>query len=125
MNVSIVYKTNVTSGLLDDMARELPAIFSEVLEVPGGKLAILKPEQVSLQFYQASPYDVGSDISVMVFARTNIPRASSEKNLAKEILKKVVALVTESGEKHSVNIRLYLMEIGVAEHSLNANRREG
>jgi hypothetical protein len=117
MNVSIVYKSNVKSGVLDDLARELPAVFSEVLEVPGGKVAILKPEQVSLQFSQASTRDVGSDIRVMVFARANTPRSSAEKNLAKEILKKVVALVTTSGEKYSINIRLYLMEIGMAEHS--------
>lgn len=117
MNVSIIYKSNVKNGVLDDLARELPAVFSGVLEVPGGKLAILKPEQVSLQFSQASPRDVGSDIRVMVFARTNTPRALTEKNLAKEILNKVIALVTTSGEKYSVNIRLYLMEIGMAEHS--------
>lgn len=115
MNVSITYKSNVKNGVLDGLSRELPVIMSEVLEVPGGKLAILKPEQVSLQFSQASPYDIGSDIRVMVFARTNIPRASTEKNLAKLILKKVVASVTSSGEIHSVNIRLYLMEIGMAE----------
>ena len=117
MNVSIVYKSNVKSGVLDELAKELPAIMSEVLEVPGGKLAILKPEQVSLQFSEASSRDIGPDIRVMVFARTNIPRASTEKNLAKAILKKVTAVVTTSGEKYSVNIRLYLMEIGVAEHS--------
>lgn len=117
MNVSIVYKSKVKSSVLDDLAGELPVIFSEVLEVPGGKLAILKPEQVSLQFSQADARDVGSDIRVMVFARTNIPRASTEKNLAKEILKKVIAVTATSGEKYSVNIRLYLMEIGVAEYS--------
>lgn len=115
MNVSIVYKSHVTSNVLDDLASELPAVMSDVLEVPGGKLAILKPEQVSLQFSQASTRDVGSDIRIMVFARTNIPRASTEKNLAKAILKRVITLVTRSGEKYSVNIRLYLMEIGVAE----------
>lgn len=117
MNVSIVYKSNVKSEILDDLSRELPVIFSDVLEVPGGKLAILRPEQVSLQFSQASARDVGPDIRVMVFARTNIPRTSTKNNLTKEILKKVIALVTTSGEKYSVNIRLYLMEIGAAEHS--------
>lgn len=117
MNVSIVYKSHVKSEVLDDLARELPVIFSDVLEVPGGKLAILKPEQVSLQFSQASTRDVGTDIRFLVFARTNISRASTEKKLAKAILEKVVALVTTSGEKYSVNVRLYLMEIGIAEHS--------
>lgn len=116
MNVSIVNKSNVKSSLLDNLARELPVIISEVLEVPGGKLAILRPEQVSLQFSQASSRDVGSDLSIMVFARSNKPRSLTEKKLAKAILEKVVALVATSGEKYSVNIRLYLMEIGVAEH---------
>jgi hypothetical protein len=117
MNVSIVYRSNVEGSVLDDLAKNMPDIFSEVLEVPGGKLAILKPEQVSLQFSEASTRDVGSDIRVMVFARTNIPRASTEKNLANMILKKVIALFTKSGKKYSVNVRLYLMEIGVAEYS--------
>lgn len=117
MNVSIVYKSNVKNGVLDDLAGELPVIMSEVLEVPGGKLAILKPEQVSLQFSEASSRDVGPDIRIMVFARTNIPRASTEKNLAKAILKKVIAVLATSGGKYSVNIRLYLMDIGVAEFS--------
>lgn len=119
MNVSIVYKSNVKSGVLDNLARELPVIMSDVLEVPGGKLAILKPEQVSLQFSQASSRDSGSDLRIMVFARTNFPRASTEKNLAKAILKKVTAVGAESAAKYSVNIRLYLMEIGAAEHVPN------
>lgn len=120
MNVSIVNKESVKGGVLDDLARELPVIISEVLEVPGGKLAILKPEQVSLEFSQASARDVGSDIRIMVFARSNDPRASTEKNLAREILEKIVALVARSGENYSLSIRLYLMEIGVAEYSLNS-----
>ena len=72
-----------------------------------------------MQFSPASTRDVGSDIRVMVFARTNIPRASTEKNLANTILEKVVAVIVDSGEKYSVNVRLYLMEIGVAEYSLS------
>ena len=120
MNVTIVNKASVKGGVLDDLARELPVIISEVLEVPGGKLAILKPEQVSLEFSQASVRDVGSDIRIMVFARSNDPRASTEKNLAREILEKIAALVAKSGENYSLSIRLYLMEIGVAEYSLNS-----
>ena len=118
MNVSIVNKSNVKSEVLDDLARELPGIISEVLEVPGGKLAILRPEQVSLEFSQASSRDVGSDIRIMVFARSNDPRESKENILANAILEKVIALAYKSCEKYSVSIRLYLMDIGVAEHSL-------
>ncbi|MBV5338996.1 MAG: hypothetical protein J0665_05470 [Deltaproteobacteria bacterium] len=119
MNATVVHKTNVKGGVLDDLARELPGILADELEVPGGNLAILKPGQVSLEFSQASPRDVGSDIKIMVFAKGIVPRISSEKDLAKKILEKVVSLITTSGGEYSVDIRLYLMEIGVAEHSLS------
>lgn len=117
MNATIIHKTNVSSEVLDNLANKLPSILANALEVPGGKLAILKPEQVSLEFSQASPRDVGSDIKIMVFARSIVPRSSKEKDLAREILEKVISLSTASGEEHSVDIRLYLMEIGAAEHS--------
>jgi hypothetical protein len=116
MNVLIINKANVSDGTLDDLASELPAIMSRVLEVRGGNMAILKPEQVSLEFSLASVRDVGADIRIMVFARANDPRTSSENSLAKEILEQVVAVVANSGGNYSVDIRLYLMEIGAAEH---------
>jgi len=90
---------------------------SKVLEVPGGKVAILKPEQVSLEFTEANPRDVGEDIRIMIFARSNDPRTSTEHVLTREILGKVVSLVGQSGEDYSVNVRLYLMEIGKADHA--------
>jgi len=114
MNVSIVYKTSVTEKALDELAMGLPAIISGVLEMPGGKLAILKPEQISLAFSQANPRDVGSDLRIVAFARSNDPRSSTENELARTILERVVALV---GESYSVNVRIYLVEIGAAEHS--------
>ncbi|MEI6827977.1 MAG: hypothetical protein WCK54_20490 [Desulfuromonadales bacterium] len=117
MNVSIVSKAEVTSTVLDELARGLPSIISGVMEVPGGKLAILKPEQISLEFSQASTRDVGSDIRVMAFARNNEPRSSTENELARKILEKIVALVTSSGGDYSVDVRLYLIEIGAADHS--------
>lgn len=120
MNVTIVNKSHVKSDVLDSLATELPSIMSEVLEIPGGKVAILKPEQVSMEFSQASARDVGSDIKIMVFARKNNPRSSTENDMAKEILEKVVALIAKSGEKYSLNIRLYLTDIGVAEYSVSA-----
>ncbi len=117
MNVSIITKSNVTSEVLDALAGELPVILSELLEVPGGYMALLKPEQVSLEFSQASVRDVGSDIRIKILSSSNEPRLSSKHTLAREILEKVVSLSSKSGAKYSVDIRLYLMEIGVAEHS--------
>lgn len=117
MNASIISKPHVTNSMLDMLAKELPIIIAEVMEVPGGSLAKVKPEQVSLEFSQASPRDIGSDIRIIVYARSNDPRTSSENDRAKTILEKIIALNTTSGEEYSVNIRLYLMEIGAAEHS--------
>ncbi len=119
MNASIVYKANVKDNVLDELARELPAIISEVMDVPGGNLARLSPEQVSMIFAQASSRDVGSDIRVMAFAKSNAPRKSTEIDRANAILEKIVALNSKCGEQHSVDVRLYLMEIGAAEHALS------
>ena len=55
MNVSIINKPNVKSSVLDELAKELPAIIAEVMQVPGGNLALLKPEQVSLEFSTGKP----------------------------------------------------------------------
>jgi hypothetical protein len=120
VNVLIINKANVKSSVLDELSKELPVIVAGVMEVPGGNLAILKPKQVSLEFSQASPRDVGMDIRIMVFARSNAPRASTEDVRAKTILEKVIALSTRSGEEYSVDVRLYLLEIGAAEHSLSS-----
>ena len=119
MNATIIHKDNVKGSVLDELAKELPTIIADVLEVPGGKLAIVLPEQVSLAFSQASPRDVGSDIRIIIFAKRNDQRLSSENDRAKAILEKVVTLIGTFGEQCSVDIRLYLMEIGVAEHPLN------
>ena len=119
MNATIISKPQVTNSVLEVLARELPAIIAEVLQVPGGRMALLKPGQVSLAFSQASPRDVGSDIRVMVFARSNDPRTLTEHERAQAILDKVMAVIATTGEDCSVDIRLYLMEIGAAEHSLS------
>jgi len=116
MNATIINKPNVKESVLDELAKELPAIIAEVMQVLGGNLAILKPKQVSLEFTQASPRDVGSDIRVIVFARSNDPRTSTENDRANAILEKIIALIAKFGEEYSVDIRLYLMEIGAAEH---------
>jgi len=120
MNASIITKPNVKDSVLDDLASELPGIIAGVMEVPGGNVARLKPEQISLEFSQANPRDVGLDIRIMVYARSNDPRKSTENDRAKAILEKVIALIATSGEKYSVDVRLYLMAIGAAEHSLSA-----
>lgn len=119
MNASIIYKANVKNEVLDELAKELPVIIAEVLEVPGGNMARLKPEQVSTVFSEANSRDVGSDIRIMVFARSNDPRSSTGNDRANAILKKVTDLNSRCGQECSVDIRLYLMEIGAAEHSLN------
>lgn len=115
MNVLIITKANVNDGALDELAKELPSVIAKVLEVPGGKLAIVKPDQVSLEFCQASVRDVGADIRIMVFARSNEPRTSTENSLAKEILDRIITVLAEAGETYSVDVRLYLLEIGVAQ----------
>jgi hypothetical protein len=114
MNATIISKLNVTDDVLDVLAKELPKFIAEALDVPGGNLARLKPEQVSLDFFQASKFDVGSDIKIMIFARNNDPRTSTENDRANLILERVTTLLNKSKEKYSVDIRLYLMEIGVA-----------
>ena len=119
MNATIIHKSTVKNSILDNLAMALPGIISDALELPGGKLAIVKPEQVALEFSQASPRDTGSDIKIMVFARNLIMRSSNEKELAKEILEKVVLLTTKPDEEYSIDVRLYLVEIGAAEHSVN------
>ena len=118
MNVSVITKSNVKSEALDILAKELPAIISGLLEVPGGYMALLKPEQVSLEFSQASVRDVGPDIRIEILASSNEPRLSSKHALAREILEKVVSLFSKFAEEYSVDIRLYFMEIGAAEHSV-------
>jgi len=116
MNASIVSKPNVKDSLLDVLAKELPVIVAGVLDVPGGNLARIKPEQVSLAFFQASHRDVGPDIRIMVYARRNDPRILTENERARTILEKVIALTARQDEEYSIDIRLYLLEIGAAEH---------
>jgi hypothetical protein len=117
MNAEIIHNVKVADEVLDELANKLPSIISGLLEVPGGKLAVLKPEQISLQFSLASIRDIGSDIRIIVLARSISPRTSVENKLAAAILDKVVALVSATGEKCSVTVRLYLTEIGAAEYS--------
>jgi hypothetical protein len=117
MNIKIVYMPNVSGEVLDSLAKEFPVIISEVMEVAGGRLAILKRDQVSLEFSQASTRDTGSDIRIMVFSRDIDPRKSSEHSQAQVILERVVPLISKAGSSHSINIRIYFMDIRAAEHT--------
>ncbi len=116
MTVRIIFNPNVAENVLDDLARELPVIIAEVLEVAGGKVAILKRDQMALEFTQSSPRDTGADIRIIVYARDVTPRTSTSENQALTILDKISPLVAASGSEYSVNVRLYYMEIRAAEH---------
>ena len=118
MNATIIHKANVTDTLLDNLAKALPGILADTLEAPGGRAAIVKPDQVSLEFSQASPRDTGSDIKIMIFAKELPSRASREKEMAKKILESIVSLPTKPGDVHTIDVRLYLMVVGVAECSV-------
>ena len=118
MNATIIHKPNVKDSVLDELSRELPTIIAGVMQVPAGHLAMLQPKQVSLEFTQSSIRDIGSDVRIMVFARSNDPRTSTENDRAKAILEKVIALISKSDAEYSVDIRVYLLEIGIAEHPL-------
>ena len=117
MNVEVIHKANVTDAVLDGLASKLPSLISGLLEVPGGKLAVLKPEQICLHFSLASARDTGPALRINVLARSITPRTSVENKLAKAILEQVVALIGSKGAKCSVTIRLYLTEIGAAEYT--------
>lgn len=117
MNVTIIIKPDVKNGTLDDLSRELPAIISKIMHVPGGRMAIVRPQEVYLHFCQASVRDIGSDIKVEVFARSNDSRTSAEDDLAREALDRITSVIRNSGEDYSVDIRIYLMEIGAANYS--------
>lgn len=119
MNTRIIHKPNVEGNVLDGLSRELPTIIAEVMEVPGGNLAILKPKQVLLEFSQASIHDVGPDIRIMAFARSNDPRTSTGNDRAEAILERVIELIARSGAEYSVDIRVYLLEVGAAERLLS------
>lgn len=116
MNVAIVHKANVKDEVLDALAKDVPSIISGLLEIRGGKMAILKPEQISLQFSQASGRDTGADLRIIVLARSLGPRTAVENKLAGAILEKVAALVKGAGADCSITVRLYLTEIGAAEY---------
>jgi hypothetical protein len=120
MNAEIIYKQNVKNNVLDGLVKDLPVTIAETMEVPGGNVARLKPEQIMLRFSQANLRDIGYDIRIMIFARNNDPRTSTENDRAKAILDKIVASAKKSGEEYSVDVRLYLLEIGTAEHTLSS-----
>jgi hypothetical protein len=119
MNVTIVSKQNVTNSALDLLAAELPAIIAGELDVPGGNLARIRPEQISIHFSPASSRDVGADLKIMAFAKRNDPRISTENERARKILEKLLALSGNPLNAYSIDIRLYFLEIGSAEQVIS------
>jgi hypothetical protein len=115
MNTTITHRANVSDAVLDDLAKALPGILADTLEAPGGRAAIVKPDQISLVFSQASARDIGSDIKIMIFAKELPSRASREKEMANKILDAIMQLPSKPGDAHKIDVRLYLLIVGVAE----------
>jgi hypothetical protein len=108
----IFHQEIVSDGVLDQLQANLPAIISEVLRVPGGNMALLEAEQISLHFIEASRRDVAKNIHVLIYAGLNEPRQTDRTNRAKKIREEIVALI---GNEYTVDVRLYLQYIGGAE----------
>ena len=115
MNISVKYNPIVSNSLLDQLSNELPRIISETMDT--GYVVRVRPEQISLAFSPSTTRDTGADIKIIVFAQKNEPRISTKDERAKMILDKVIALNAEFGGNCSIDVRLYLMEIGAAECS--------
>ena len=108
----IFHQEIVSDGVLDQLQANLPAIISEVLRVPGGNMALLEAEQISLHFIEASRRDVAKNIHVLIYAGLNEPRQTDRTNRAKKIREEIVALI---GDEYTVDVRLYLQYIGAGE----------
>lgn len=121
MNSEIICKSRVKEEVLDCLAAELPTVIANAMIVPGGHLAMVKPEQIALEFIQASSRDTGPDIRIKVFARKNTPRELTEHERAQSILTKTISLVNQTGNDYSMDVRIYLMDIGTAEYTAGSN----
>jgi len=108
----IFHQEIVPDGVLDQLQANLPGIISEVLRVPGGNVALLEAEQISLHFIEASRRDVAKNIHVLIYAGLNEPRRSDRTNRADRIREEIVALI---GNEYTVDVRIYLQFIGGAE----------
>ncbi len=108
----IFHQKIVSDAALDQIQANLPTIVADVLRVPGGNLALLEAQQISLHFIEASRRDVGKNIHVLIYAGLNDPRQADRTNRAKKIREEIVTLI---GDEYSVDVRLYLQYIGAAE----------
>lgn len=108
----IFHQEVVSDHALDRLQVSLPSIIADVLRVPGGNVALLEAQQISLHFIQASPRDVGKNINLLIYASLNEPRRSDKTKRATKIRDEIVALI---GNDYTVDVRLYLQEIGAAQ----------
>ncbi len=107
----IFHQKIVSDNVLDQLQAKLPAIIADVLQVPGGNMALLEAEQISLHFMEASRRDVGKNINVLIYAGLNEPRQIDRANRANRIREDIVALI---GADFTIDVRLYLQYIGAA-----------
>jgi hypothetical protein len=108
----IFHQENVSDAVLDQLQANLPCIIADILRIPGGNMAMLEAEQISLHFIQASRRDVCKNIHVLIYAGLNEPRQSDRLSRAKKVREEILALI--DGD-YSVDVRIYLQYIGGAQ----------
>ncbi len=111
----IFHQENVSDQALDQLQASLPGIIAEVLRVPGGNMALLEAEQISLHFIQASRRDVCKNIHVLIYAGLNEPRQKDRANRANKIREEILTLV---GDGNTVDVRIYLQHIGASQEAI-------
>ena len=116
----IFHQRIVPDNALDQLQANLPGVIAEVLRVPGGNMALLEAEQISLHFIEASPRDVAKNIHVLIYAGLNEPRQRDKANRASKIREEIVSLI---GGDYTIDVRIYLQQIGAAQE-LTASRDE-
>ncbi len=110
----IFHQKIVADAALDQLQANLPGIIAEVLRVPGGNMALLEAEQISLHFIEASPRDVAKNLHVLIYAGLNEPRQRDKAIRAGKIKEEIVSLI---GADCTVDVRIYLQQIGAAQES--------
>ena len=108
----IFHQEIVSDQTLDQLQANLPGVIAEVLRVPGGNMALLEAEQISLHFIQASRRDVCKNIHVLIYAGLNEPRQKDRVSRANKIREEILALI---GGVYTVDVRIYLQQIGGAQ----------
>ncbi len=108
----IFHQEIVSDAALDQLQANLPGIVAGVLQVPGGNMALLEAEQISLHFIAASRRDVGKNLHILIYAGLNEPRQRDRTNRANKIKEEIGALI---GGEYTIDVRIYLQYIGAAE----------